>query len=267
MAEEDGEIMITIWPEAADEEIAKIASQYRDASGVLMKLVNFVGSKAENALEALPDGIKNAIEGTTETALQKCYDTASSISKSSRLPNTGMWANKAVATFSGALGGLGGLPSTLIELPVTVTTIFTAIQKVAAQNGFDSEDPAVKLECIAVLGSGGPLTEDDAIELSFFSSRIAINGTLVQAVIARYAPSLALVLTEKLAAQAIPVLGAVTGAALNYTFITYFEEMAQVRFRLLKLSSLYGPDRVSEIFRLEVAKRVVAKKSRLPAKS
>lgn len=255
MAESNSEIQIEVWPESADLEISQIAQQYRDASGVLMKLVNFVGGKAENALEFLPDSLKDTIESATAAAMLRCYEAAATVSSSSYLPSTGMWANKAVASLSGALGGLGGLPSTLIELPFSVATIFTTIQKVAAQHGFDPQDPAIKLECLAVFGSGGPLSDDDAIELSYLSSRIAVNGTVVQALIARYAPKLALVLSQKLAAQMVPVLGAVTGASLNYTFISYFEEMAQVKFKLLKLSQQHGPARVSEMFRLQVGQK------------
>ena len=43
MTDENSEIQIDVWPESADLEIIQIAQQYRDASGVLMKLVNFVG--------------------------------------------------------------------------------------------------------------------------------------------------------------------------------------------------------------------------------
>lgn len=252
MAEADTESQIDVWPETADLEIIQIAQQYRDASGVLMKFVNFVGGKAENALEALPDGMKDTIEAATAAAMQRCYEAATTVSGSAFVPATGMWANKAFASLTGALGGLGGLPSTLVELPFSVTTIFTAIQKVAAQHGFDPQDPAIKLECISVFGSGGPLNDDDAIEFSYLASRVAVNGTVVQALIARYAPKLALVLSQKLAAQMVPVLGAVSGAGLNYTFISYFEEMAQVKFKLLKLAQQHGPERVREMFKLQV---------------
>lgn len=251
------DLQIDVWPETADLEIALIAKQHSDASGLLMKLANFVGSKAENALEKLPDSIKETLESTTAAAMQRCYDAATTVTNSSYFPTTGMWANKAVASLSGALGGMGGLPTTLLELPFSVTTIFTAIQKVAARHGFDPEDPDVKLQCISVFGSGGPLTDDDAIELSYLTSRVAVNGTVVQALISRYAPNLALVLSQKLAVQMVPVLGALTGAGLNYTFITYFEEMADVKFKLLKMAQLHGPQRVNEMFRLQLTHKLI----------
>jgi uncharacterized protein (DUF697 family) len=41
---------------------------------------------------------------------------------------------------------------------------------------------------------------------------------------------------QKLAAQAVPVLGAMAGAATNYAYTTYYQEMAYVHFGLRKLS-------------------------------
>ncbi|MEZ5911609.1 MAG: EcsC family protein [Paracoccaceae bacterium] len=51
---------------------------------------------------------------------------------------------------TGAAGGAGGLASALAELPVTVTMIFRAIQKVAAEHGFDPGAEDVRLECLGV---------------------------------------------------------------------------------------------------------------------
>jgi len=42
-------------------------------------------------------------------------------------------------------------------------------------------------------------------------------------------------ITQKLGSQAVPIIGALTGAALNYTFMSYYEQMAHIRFKLKKL--------------------------------
>jgi uncharacterized protein (DUF697 family) len=55
-------------------------------------------------------------------------------------------------------------------------------------------------------------------------------------VIAKVAPKLAVVLGQKLAAQAVPVLGAVAGAATNYAYTSYYEDIAHVHFGLRKLA-------------------------------
>jgi uncharacterized protein (DUF697 family) len=58
----------------------------------------------------------------------------------------------------------------------------------------------------------------------------------VQGVIARVAPRLATVLGQKLAAQTVPVLGAMAGATVNYAFTSYYQDMAQVHFGLRRLA-------------------------------
>ena len=87
-----------------------------------------------------------------------------------------------------------------------------------------------------VFSAAGPLSEDDGADLAFLSARVALSGRAMQAVIAKVAPRLALVLGQKLAAQAVPVLGAVAGAATNYAYTSYYEDMAHVHFGLRKLA-------------------------------
>jgi len=58
----------------------------------------------------------------------------------------------------------------------------------------------------------------------------------MQAVISTIAPKLAVVLGQKLAAQAVPILGAAAGAATNYAYTSYYQDMAHVHFGLRKLA-------------------------------
>jgi EcsC protein family len=49
------------------------------------------------------------------------------------------------------------------------------------------------------------------------------------------------VLTQKLA-QALPVVGALGGASVNYVFLEHFQEIAQGHFTVRRLESVYGKD-------------------------
>jgi hypothetical protein len=44
------------------------------------------------------------------------------------------------------------------------------------------------------------------------------------------------VLGQKLAAQTVPILGAVAGAATNYAYTSYYQDMAHVHFGLRRLA-------------------------------
>jgi hypothetical protein len=146
------------------------------------------------------------------------------------------WLNTAMTTALGAAGGFGGLPSALAELPVTTTVLLRSIQGVAVEHGFDPAEESVQFDCIQVFAAAGPLGKNDGADLAFLSTRVALSGAAVQALIARVAPRLAIVLGQKLAAQAVPVLGAVAGAATNFAYTSYYQDIAHVHFRLRKLA-------------------------------
>ena len=48
------------------------------------------------------------------------------------------------------------------------------------------------------------------------------------------------------------MIGAVSGAALNAAFLTYYREVARVRFELVKLGQLHGVEAVEAEFRIAV---------------
>lgn len=227
-------------------DIAALARRYQRANGPVIRLVNRFGGQIEAQLAVLPAGLRRQIETRTAMALQAAYGLAG------RMPAVGPRAPMVAAVVSGAAGGAGGLASSLAELPVTVTLLLNAIRAMAQEAGFDPAAEDVRIECLQVFAAGGPLAEDDGINTSFLAARLALTGASVQKVITAVAPRLALVLGQKLAAQAVPVLGALSGAALNAAFLGYYREMARVRFGLLRLARTHGTDRVQEAFRQAV---------------
>src|SRR5580692_4234495 len=50
------------------------------------------------------------------------------------------------------------------------------------------------------------------------------------------------VVTQKVAAQTVPVVGALGGAAVNYAFIEHFQEVARGHFTVRRLERVYGKD-------------------------
>ncbi len=64
----------------------------------------------------------------------------------------------------------------------------------------------------------------------------------MNSLIAKVAPRLSAVLGQKLAAQTAPVLGAVAGAAVNYAFTSYYQDIARVHFGLKRLARDSGAD-------------------------
>jgi hypothetical protein len=60
--------------------------------------------------------------------------------------------------------------------------------------------------------------------------------------IAQIASRFGVVVTQKLVVQAVPVIGALGGAAVNYAFIDHFQEVARSHFVVRKLERRYGKD-------------------------
>ncbi|MGX9357141.1 EcsC family protein [Roseobacteraceae bacterium S113] len=216
------------------QELDALRKRYDAAGGLGLHVLNLVGGQAENLLERLPDGIKDRLESATERALLIALDAAGA--SRARVPDQSSWVNRAVTTAMGAAGGFGGLPTALTELPVTTTLLLRTIQGIARAHGFDPDDPEIARECLYVFAAAGPLEHDDGANMAFLAARVTLTGGTVQGLIARIAPRLAGALGQKLAAQAVPVLGAAAGAATNYAYTSYYEEMAAVHFGLKRLA-------------------------------
>jgi hypothetical protein len=231
-------------------EIKALAKRHLAANGPVMRLVNRLGGGIEDQMAHLPTGLRSRIESVTEAALLRAVAVAH---QGRRAPNLGPRAAPALAALTGAMGGAGGLATALVELPVTVTLILHSILRAAEAEGFDTNLPEVRAEALRVLSSGGPLAEDDGVNTSFLGARLTLSGAAVQKILAKVVPKFAAAISQKLAAQTVPVLGAVAGAALNTAFVTYYRELAHIRFALLRLSVLHGAEPVRRAFEQETA--------------
>ncbi len=235
--------------EIPQEALRAIAARQTRAGGLVMSIVNAAGSRIESRLEMLPDHLKDRLERTAARALERSYHLAGRTQRPAGGADIGQRGHLALATLGGAIGGLGGFGTALAELPVTVTVIFRSIQRIAAEYGFDPADEAVRIECLRVFGSGSPLARDDGVNTSFLGARVTITGPALNRVISAVAPRFATVLGEKLAAQAVPLLGSVAGAGINYAFVSYYQEMAHVRFALMRLAREHGAAEVLAAYR------------------
>ncbi|MCR9125522.1 MAG: EcsC family protein [Rhodobacteraceae bacterium] len=226
--------IVTVEPVDVEAELERIAGVYRTAGGTGMQVLTLLGTRAENLLERLPQPVRARLDEGTERALAVAMRAADASRRT--VPDQSAWLNTAVTTAMGAAGGFGGLPSALLELPVTTTILLRAIQGVAAENGFDPTAENVRFDCLQVFGAAGPLADDDGTDLSFLTLRLTLTGGAMHKIIAMVAPRLAAVLGQKLAAQTVPVLGAVAGAATNYAYTSYYQSMAEVHFGLRRLA-------------------------------
>lgn len=245
----------SLLPPQAQEKIATFAQRQNDATGVLMQVVSFVGDQVEDGMKLLPERHRARLDTAAARALRASYDAAErSQGGLGRFVTTDR-AHKTLASVTGALGGLGGLPTALIELPLATTVIFRAVQNIASEYGEDPTSPETRAECLQVFGKGGPGDQDDGVDTSFIGARLGLSGTAINTLISNVAPRFASVLGQKLASQTIPILGAAAGAGTNYTFVSYYTDIAHVHFGLRKLAREFGEDAVSNAYTKCLAKQ------------
>ena len=169
--------------------------------------------------------------------------------------------HKALATASGAAGGAFGLATLPIELPVSTIIMLRSIADIARSEGEDLSDPEAALSCVQVFALGGRSGSDDASESGYFAVRGLLARSVTEAarfvaqrgvategapVLVRFITQVAsrfgVVVSQKVAAQAFPVIGALGGAAVNYAFLEHFQDVARGHFTVRRLERIYGKD-------------------------
>lgn len=245
-------------PDAVIDELKAIAALHAEAGGLVMTIASWAGDKAGELIAKLPGDWRTRIDEATELALKESYR----IAFMTQVPSEGAsglvdravaWADgelwhKIATSVTGALGGLGGMATTLLDLPVTTTLILRSIQQIAAGHGEDLADEQVRAQCIAVFGLGGPLPDDDQADVGLIGARLALSGKMLSEMLKAILPRYGIMVSQKAMAQATPLLGAVAGAALNPTFTGYYQTMAHVHFRLRKLERDQDPDQLRACF-------------------
>lgn len=237
------------------------------------KMANLIGSPLEFAVKKLPNVVSRRIHGAVEAALFKSAQAALwSMDNTPGKAASTRWHKLAAAT-SGAVGGAFGFTSLFIELPVSTTIMMRSVADVARSEGFDLRELSTRHACLEVFALGGNSGKDDASETGYYVTRgftaevmrhlsaelagraasgggVMIGLTPKEAgkwlakIVEKVAARFGVVVTEKFAAQAVPIIGAVTGATLNTMFTDYYQDMARGHFIVRRLERTYGYETV-----------------------
>lgn len=242
----------------SEPQMAEIVARYRAANSGLMRGITALGSRLERLGGGLGTESRKAIEVVTRRSLRSAYrvsaacDTGQNGRKRRWRESDRLHASMALTT--GAVGGFFGPGASLAELPVSITTILRAIRSVARDYGYDPDDPEIAQDCLLVFTSGSPEPGDDGVDSAFLSARLTLTGNGTDFLIRTVSKKLSAMLGTRLGAQAVPVLGAISGAAINYSFVRFYIEMAHVYFALKRLGEDSDPQAVIIEFRSAVAR-------------
>ena len=232
------------------------------------KISHAVGIPVEKALASLPEQWSKIAAKAAQKALNKALDSALltlSNEKTEKPPSNN--THKLLAGVSGAIGGTFGIATLAAELPISATIILRSIADIARSKGEDLNQLETQLACMEVFALGGKSPEDDAADTGYYAVRsflakslgdtakhIASKGLskegaplLVQFVNV-VANRFSIPVSQKIAAQSVPVLGAVGGASTNLIFINHFQTIAEAHFTVRQLERKYGSEAIEKLY-------------------
>ena len=253
---------------SADElKALKRAKRLLENPGFTARLANRMGRPIEAAIGMLPGNASEVIRKATRAALIQALDWAVvSLGRSRPRPASQMF-HKILVGASGGMGGAFGLAAIPVELPLSTTLMLRSIADIARSEGHHIRDLSIKLSCLEVFALGGNNEVDDATESSYWAVRAALAKAITEAVgflaergvvehsapavlklIAAIATRFGVIVTEQVAAKAVPIIGAAGGSMINVLFMNHFQDMARGHFIVKRLETRYGREYIREIY-------------------
>ncbi len=227
-----------------------------------------LGSPIERGMSMLPDRVQKSVHQASEAAMMKALDVAVKSLGSVGTTTPSNKLHKLAAATSGAVGGAFGLFALSIELPISTTIMLRSIADIAKSEGENVQHIETKLACLTVFALGGKSDADDATESGYFAARMAMAGAVSEAtkflaekgfskagapalvrLVSLISARFGIVVSEKAALQAVPIIGAASGAIINTLFIEHFQNMARGHFTVRRLEKIYGEEPVRLAYR------------------
>ncbi len=225
---------------------------------IAARFSNTLATPIEKGMELLPTGAKDIIFSAATKSLDTALKTAL-FSLGDEIREASNLTHKASVAISGGIGGAFGLAALSVELPISTTIMLRSIADIARSEGEDLKSRESQLACLEVFALGGPSESDDETESGYFGIRAALAAAVSDAakyatskgavkegapvlvrLISQIASRFSIPVTEKAAAQAVPVIGAAGGALINTLFIDHFQDTARGHFVVRRLERIYG---------------------------
>lgn len=252
---------MTLTPQDLDE--LRAAKKILEKPSFVARVSNAVGAPLEKSFTALPRPVTRVVGDLTETVVGKAFDSALYTLRDPRAEAPSNLTHKLAAMASGAVGGAFGIGALALELPVSTTIMLRSIADIARSEGEDLRSPEARVQCIQVLALGGPSKSDDAAEKGYFGARAALAKAVSDAakylaahqagakgapaivrLITQVASRFSVVVSQKAAAQSVPLVGAFGGATINALFIGHYQDMARGHFTVRRLERAHGAEAV-----------------------
>jgi hypothetical protein len=258
---------LAVRPEFSLEEIEDLryARRCLEGESLAVRLANLLGTPIQQGMKLLPDRWLSVVHKATQRSILRALEmavlTLGSEPQHSPPSNT---MHKVLVGTTGGLGGALGLASLPLELPISTTLMLRSIADIARSQGHDLRELPNRLACLQVFalapghGKGGEnywLTRA-ALSRAFSEASAFLlqkgvlqkNAPVIVGLVGQVASRFGVIVSEQVAAKAIPLVGAATGSAVNLLFMDHFQKLASGHFTLKRLEKIHGTEMVREVY-------------------
>jgi len=232
---------------AADrQELLEAVRRLQNSRGLVIRgadlLAGLLGSAASFGWRGLKlsPAVTGKLRGIAEVALRRAFDVAV------LGVETGGWVatprqGRIIAAASGAVGGFLGMAGFLPDATLTTLLVMRSIATIAREEGEDMGDAGARQACLEVFAFGSPsLDAAEEGDAGYWSARMLMHGRPLMMLFSEVAGRYGLRISEKLAVQAVPIVGAASGALVNTVFLDHYRNLARVHFTIRRLERRYG---------------------------
>jgi len=244
------------------------ARELLEYPGQAARVANLIGIPIEAGFKYLPDNWQQKVAEATRAALLKGLGLAVQTMGDATGKSSRDFMHKLIVTATGAAGGAFGLIALPVELPASTCVILRSIADIAQSEGHTISSLENRLSCVFVLALGGRKSGDDAAESGYWATRVALGKAISEAaaylaqkglaeegapplirLILVIAERFGVVVSEEVAAKAVPAIGAIGGAIVNFAFMDHFQDMARGHFIVKRLEEKYGTADVERAYK------------------
>jgi hypothetical protein len=248
--------------DAGDHAALKKAVKYLEGRNFAARLADYAGVPVNRVLGVLPKAINRQLSGLVRNAVLKGLEVAVDTLEERPPRSPAMGFSSFLAGVTGGVSGLFGFGALAIELPLTTTLMLRAIAEIAQHQGEDLSTLEARLACLEVFAYGAKPNEGN-LDVGYYAARALIgkythdiaalalergavdaSAPVVAGLVGEIVSRFGLVVSDKVAAGALPILGAVGGATVNIVFMDHFQRVAHAHFTLRRLERTYGSSHV-----------------------
>ena len=264
---------------------ARDLASLRRAAGLLeqptfaVKVADLIGRPPIHALAMLPGVADRQLARVIEAAILKCLSIAIDSLEGTPPSLPSRWVPRVTTGLAGGVGGLFGALALPIELPFTTTLMLQSIADIARHYGEDLARPEARLACLEVFALGDPRSGRRG-DMGYYATRSVlakltaeVTASIIQRrtvdatspvalrLVNEIAGRFGIAVSERAAASALPIIGAVGGATVNVMFMGHFQQIAEGHFTIRRLERRYGRELVENLYRSMAARAKSARKS------